>query len=146
MVADLETARNPDEPRDPAMFRFWWSASPPDEVFTRQIAVRDGVAHAYLYAAHAPWEKNEERFCIVRAAVHPQAWSESLLETAESWLRAEGGAVAVARARQSFEGDLHVMSLRGYRGVRQARMWQLDLVAGKDRLVEGRALEAANGG
>src|SRR5438445_151072 len=53
MVADLETARNPDEPRDPAMFRFWWSASPPDEVFTRQIAVRDGVAHAYLYAAHA---------------------------------------------------------------------------------------------
>jgi GNAT superfamily N-acetyltransferase len=142
MVADLETARNPDEPRDPAMLRFWWSASPPDEVFTRQIAVREGVAHAYLYAAHLPWEKNEERFCTVRVAVHPQVWSESLLDsllqTAESWLRGEGGAIAVARARQSFEGDLHAMGLRGYREVRQARNWQLDLVAGKDRLLEGR--------
>src|SRR5437879_13117139 len=117
MVADLETARNPDEPRDPAMFRFWWSASPPDEVFTRQIAVRDGVAHAYLYAAHAPWEKNEERFCMVRAAVHPQAWSESpadsLLDPAESWLRAEGGGVAVARARRGVEGRRAVSGLAG---------------------------------
>src|SRR5438876_665802 len=91
----------------------------------------DQTSDSTRSAASAPWEKNEERFCMVRAAVHPQAWSESLLDslldTAESWLRAEGGAVAVARARQSFEGDLHAMSLRGYRGVRQAQMWQLDL-------------------
>jgi GNAT superfamily N-acetyltransferase len=140
-VADLETARNPDEPRDSAMLHFWWSVNPPDEVFTRMIAERDGAAQAYVYTAHMPWDKNEQRFGSLRAVLHPDIWNdtlfESLLETAESWLVAEGGAIAVARARQSFERDLHVLTLRGYKEVRQARMWQLDLVAGRERLLAG---------
>ena len=141
MVADLETARNPDEPRDPEMLRFWWSANPTDEVFTRMIAEREGVAHAYVYAAHMPWKKGEQRFGSVRVAVHPNIWNEvlfeSALETAESWLLHEGAAIAVARARQSFQRDLDVMEARGYKEVRQARTWQLDLVAGRDRLLAG---------
>ena len=141
LVADLETARNPDEPRDPAMLRFWWAANPPDEVFTRMIAEREGIAQAYVYAAHMPWDKNDQRFGSLRVAVHPDIWNESLfeslLETAETWLRAEGGAIAVARARQTFERDLQVMELRGYKEVRQARLWHLDLVAGRDRLLAG---------
>src|SRR5438477_7395516 len=141
MVADLETARNPDEPRDPEMLRFWWSANPADEVFTRMIAEREGVAHAYVYAAHMPWEKGGQRFGSVRVALHPNIWNpelfESALETAESWLLHEGAAIAVARARQSFQRDLDVMGTRGYKEVRQARTWQLDLVAGRDRLLAG---------
>ena len=141
MVADLETARNPDEPRDPKLLRFWWSANPPDEVFTRLIAQRDGVAMAYMYAAHMPWAKNEDRFGSLRVSVHPEIWSDvlydSLLETAEDWLLERGGKIAVARARQSFERELRVLGRRGYNEVRQARMWQLDLVAGRDRLLDG---------
>lgn len=141
LAADLETARNPDEPRDPAMLRFWWGANAPDEVFTRMIAVRDGVAQAYMYTAHMPWEKNEQRFGTLRVAVHPEIWNEALfesvLDTAERWLLAEGGAIAVTRARQTFERDLHVLGARGYKEARQARMWQLDLVAGRDRLLAG---------
>ena len=54
MVADLETARNPGEPRDPAMFRFWWSASPPDEAWTALTATSKavrgrGIARALKY-------------------------------------------------------------------------------------------------
>jgi GNAT superfamily N-acetyltransferase len=140
-VADLETARNPDEPRDGAMLRFWWTVNPPDEVFTRMIAEYDGAATAYVYVAHSPWKVDGRRFGSVRAALHPDIWSdalyESLLDTAEGWLVAEGGEVAVIRARQSFERDLIALALRGYREVRQARMWSLDLVAGRDRLLAG---------
>jgi GNAT superfamily N-acetyltransferase len=144
LAADLETARNPDEPRDAAMLRFWWSANPSDEVFTRKIAESKGIAQAFMYAAHMPWERNDQRFGTIRVAVHPDIWNEALfesvLEMAESWLLAEGGAIAVTRARQTFERDLHVLGARGYREVRQARMWQLDLVAGRDRLLAGAEL------
>ena len=44
MVADLETARIPDDPRDPAMTLFWWTVHPPDQVFMRMLAERSGEA------------------------------------------------------------------------------------------------------
>src|SRR5260370_15707773 len=61
-VADLETARNPDDPADPAMVRFWWSTTPADEVYTRLIAVRDGSAVAYVMPRHRPWVDVSDRF------------------------------------------------------------------------------------
>ncbi len=140
-VADLETARNPEEPRDRAMLGFWWTVNPPDEVSTRMIAERDGAATAYVYAAHSPWKGDDKRFGNVRAVLHPDLWRdaqyESLLDTAEEWLVAEGAETAVTRARQSFEHDLTALARRGYREVRLARMWSLDLVAGRDRLLAG---------
>ena len=140
-VADLETARNPDEPRDGAMLRFWWTVSPPDEIFTRMVAERDGEAIACVYAAHTPWKDGEQRFGMLRAVLHPDAWTDEqfdwLLDNTEEWLRAEGTEIAVTRARQTFERDLRMLHLRGYRDVRQARMWSLDLVAGRDRLLAG---------
>lgn len=140
-VADLETARNPEEPRDRVMLRFWWTVNPPDEVSTRMIAERDGAATAYVYAAHSPWKRDGKRFGSVRAALHPDLWTdpqyESLLDTAEGWLVAGGAEIAVTRARQSFERELNTLGRRGYREVRQARMWSLDLVAGRDRLLAG---------
>jgi len=105
------------------------------------VAVSEGIAQAYIYAAHMPWEKNDQRFGTVRVAVHPDIWHdalfESVLEMAESWLLTEGGAIAVTRVRQTLESDLRVLGARGYKEVRQARMWQLDLVAGRDRLLDG---------
>lgn len=140
-VADLETARNPDEPRDGAMLGFWWTVIPLGEVFTRMIAERDGKAIAYVYAAHTPWKEGEKRFGMMRAVIDPAVWSdsefESIVGVAEAWLRDEGAEIAVTRARQTFERDLRVLDRRGYIEVRQARMWSLDLVAGKTRLLAG---------
>ncbi|HVD47254.1 MAG TPA: hypothetical protein VNG70_08240 [Candidatus Limnocylindria bacterium] len=31
IVAELESARDPDDPRDPTMLRFWWATRSPDE-------------------------------------------------------------------------------------------------------------------
>src|SRR5260370_18808307 len=105
-VADLETARKPDDPADPAMLRFWWSTTPADEVYTRLIAVRDGFAVAYVMARHRPWVDGAERFGSLRILLHPDLWSPDryggLVDLAESWLRPQRASVAVIRLLATF--------------------------------------------
>jgi RimJ/RimL family protein N-acetyltransferase len=59
-VADLETARTPDDPRDPELLRFSWTAAPAGEVFTRMLAERDGSAIAYLYVGHMHLDRDTD--------------------------------------------------------------------------------------
>jgi len=139
MVADLESTRDPDDPRDPTMLRFWWATRPQDEAHMELIAERDGAAVAYLAAGHDPWEHLPKRFGWLRPILHPEIWSERhfglLIAIAESWLRDEQGTIAVARLRESFKDQLHVFESRGYREVRRSRIWELDLVAGREKLL-----------
>jgi GNAT superfamily N-acetyltransferase len=141
LVADLETARTPDEPRDPAMLGFWWTVNPPDEVFMRLIAERNGSAMAYLYAAHAPWDKTPKRFGSMRFVLHPAIWNEThyeqLIDKAEAWVRAEEATIGVVRVREDFKVDIGILERRGYREVRRARQWQLNLVDNREPLLAG---------
>jgi GNAT superfamily N-acetyltransferase len=138
-VADLETARTPDEPRDPELLRFRWAAAPAGEVFTRMLAERDGSAIAYLYAAHMPWKEVPTRFGSMRFALHPKSWTdtqyEQLVEAGEAWVRAEGGKMGVVRLRADISNDVRVLERRGYREVRRGRQWELDLTAHRERLL-----------
>ena len=140
-VADLETARKPDDPADPAMLRFWWSTTPADEVYTRLIAVRDGFAVAYLMARHRPWVDGAERFGSMRILLHPDLWSPDryggLVDLAESWLRAQRGSVAVIRLLATFADERRFIEARGYSEVRRGRRWELDLVANRAGLLAG---------
>ncbi len=141
MVTDLETARTPDDPRDPAMQRFWWTLSIKDEVFTRMLAERDGAAIAYLSAGHASWEGTPTRFATIRLVLHPDAWApmhyEKLLATAEAWVRAEEGHVGVVRVREDRKNEISVLKTAGYREVRRMRPSELDLVANRERILAG---------
>jgi GNAT superfamily N-acetyltransferase len=140
-VADLETARTPDEPRDPEMLHFRWTSPPVGEVFTRMMAERDGSAIAFLYAGHMPWGKIPERFGSMRFLLHPKIWSdtqyEQLIEAGEVWMRAEGGEIGVVRVRASINNDIRMLERRGYREVRRGRQWELDLIAHRARLLAG---------
>src|SRR5712691_9852567 len=97
-VADLETARHPD---DPALVCFWWTAMPAGEVFTRVMAERDGSAIGLVMGRHRPWVDGAERFGTSRILLHPELWSvgryERLVDIAESWLRDHDAAIAVIR-------------------------------------------------
>src|SRR5216683_1327812 len=101
-VADLETARKPDDPADPAMLRFWWSTTPADGVYTRVIAVREGYAVAYVMARHRPWVDGAERFGSMRILLHPELWSPDryggLVDLGETWLRGPRVQRGTARA------------------------------------------------
>lgn len=141
MVADLETARIPDDPRDPAMTLFWWTVHPPDQVFMRMLAERHGQAMAYLFVKHESWAKMPERFGFMRLVLHPDIWTptqyEWLVVTAETWLRSQGAATSVISVRADFQDEARVLESMGYRVVRRARQWELDVTANRERLLAG---------
>ena len=143
IVADLELARDPDDPRDPQMLRFWWTLRTENEATTRQVAARDGVAVAFLAAGHERWENVPDRFGWLRATIHPDLWSEgnyrALISRAEAWLSSEGVAESVIRLREDFENELRVAGSIGYREVRRQRNSELDLVARREQLLASAA-------
>jgi GNAT superfamily N-acetyltransferase len=141
IVANLEAARNPEDPRDPIMLRHWWSAGrPSDEAHMELVAEGSGddAAVAYIGAGHDPWDE-KQRFGWIRPLLRPDWWSESrfgqLVDAGESWLREEEGSTAVARARESLTHEVHAYEARGYGEVRRSKVWELDLVAGRDKLL-----------
>jgi len=140
-VADLETARNPDEPRDPAMVRFWWTVHATDEVSTRLVAERNGQAYAFVSARHAPWDGTSTRFGTIRIALDPETWTdaryERLVDVAESWIREKGGAIGVIRVEATFRNEVAALERIGYREVRRQRRWELDLVEHRASLLAG---------
>ncbi len=140
-VADLETARDPEDPRDPDMLRFWWTRESEQDVQIRLVAEQEGAAVAFLAIGHERWDVNPKRFGWIRPNLRREIWSESsylhLVGTAEAWLRTEGAAIVVARTRGDFKYELKALDRAGYKEVRQQRIWELDLVAGRDRLLAG---------
>jgi GNAT superfamily N-acetyltransferase len=144
IVADLEAARDPDDPRDPQMLRFWWTLRSENEATTRQVAVREGAAVTFLAAGHELWENVPERFGWLRVVIHSSLWSggdySTLVSRAEAWLRSEGVATAVMRIREDFNHELKVAGSLGYREVRRQRNSELDLVSLREQLLAGAAL------
>jgi GNAT superfamily N-acetyltransferase len=153
IVAELESLRDPNDARDPAAIRHWWATFGKIEIANRQIAERDGVPIAFVGAFHQPWGTTAARFGQGRIVVHPDHWTEELqqhfIDVAEEWLRAEQCETAVMRMREDFTRELDVFRRRGYREVRRAKVWELDLVAGRSRLLakaeETRAAMRAQG-
>ena len=139
IVADLDVARDPDDPRDPQMLRFWWTLRSANEATTRQVAVREGGAVAFLAAGHELWESVPERFGWLRVTVHPDLWSErnysALISRAEAWLISEGVVTSVIRIREDFTDELRVAGGIGYVEVRRQRNSELDLVALREQLL-----------
>ena len=143
-VSDLETARHPDDPADPAMVGFWWTTMPAGEVHVRFMAERDGSAVAYVMARHRPWDDGSARFGTMRILLHPELWSGEryghLVDIAESWLRDEAAAIAVIRVRADFTDEVRVLQARSYNEVRRGRPWELDLAANRASLLAGAEL------
>jgi GNAT superfamily N-acetyltransferase len=142
LVADLETARDPSEPADPARRAHWWRMTDELEKGMRQVAVRNGEALAYTSAAHELWEVDQQHFGTIRTMLRPDIWSEGaygyLFRVAEDWLRAEGATVSVARIREDFTQELAAVQSSGYREVRRMRTSELDLMQNRDRLLAAR--------
>ncbi len=140
MVADLDSTFDPEDPRDPAMLRFWWLRSDADQVTMRRIAERDDRAFAFVGAGHDRWEENPQRYGWLQPRLLREVWSESgfasLVEVGETWLRSEGGVIAVTRVREDFRNELGALGRLGYREVRRQNISELDLVAARERLLE----------
>jgi mycothiol synthase len=141
VVADLEATRDPEDPRDPHLLRFWWTKDSVHEVNMRLVAEQEGAAVAFVAAGHDDWSIMPKRFGWIRPIIHQDLWSESgylrLVGTAEAWLRSEGAARSVVSVRDDFKNELDVLDRAGYKEVRRQRISELDLVAGRDDLLAG---------
>ncbi len=133
IVAELESLRDPSEPRDPILLRHWWLMSDELEKTMRRVDVRAGKAVAYVAASHEKWAKDETRFGIVRPMLRGDAWDQGvyaqLVKLGEAWLRGEGAATAVARVREDIKQDIAALGRLGYHEDRRMRTSELDLVA-----------------
>jgi GNAT superfamily N-acetyltransferase len=139
LVADLDSLRDPEEPRDPVLLRHWWQMSDEQEKTLRRIDTRDGAAIAFLSVSHDLWDGEEKRFGVVRPVLRYDHWNDAtfaeLVENGEAWLRSEGAAIGVARVRGDFERELAVFDRTGYREDRRMRISELDLVARREHVM-----------
>src|SRR5437868_2307689 len=139
IVADLETQRDPQEPRDAVPVRHWWQMADELERAMRRVDEREGMAVAYVAASHEMWNEDEKRFGIVRPLLRTEIWDEDvyaqLVTVAEGWLRGEGAVTAVARVREDMKLDVDALDRLGYREDRRMRTSELDLVARRERIM-----------
>lgn len=145
LVADLESMRDPLEPRDPVQLRYWWQMSDELERTMRRVLVREGSAIAYIGVSHELWSDSEKRFGVVRPLLRYEEWTDDdfarLVDIGAGWLRSEGAEAAVARVREDFPRELGVLQRLGFHEDRRLRTSELDLVAHRDRIVAA-ALES----
>ena len=143
IVADLEAARDPEDPRDPKMLRYWWTSLSTDEITMRLVALRQAAAVAFLGVGHRRWDDMPERFGWLRPILSDELWSEStylsLVGRAEAWLGQEGAEVGWIRIREDRDNELDALDRAGYREVRRQNISELDLVSHRDQLLEAAA-------
>jgi len=139
IIADLEATRDPADPRDPEMMRYWWTSGSLSQVHSRLVAVRDGEAVAFVGVGHDRWAEGAQRFGSIRVVIRADVWSPAeygrLVGKGEDWLRSEGAATAVARIRNDFKREVEELGRFGYREVRRMRFSELDLIANREMLL-----------
>lgn len=139
IVADLESRRDPMEPRDPILLRYWWQMEDELEHAMRLVLVRDGTAVAFVGATHDRWIDGEKRFGVVRPRLSDETWSQDhyaeLVDLGQQWLRSEAAETAVARVREDFPRELDVLGRLGFRENRRLPTSELDLVARRDHIL-----------
>jgi RimJ/RimL family protein N-acetyltransferase len=144
IVADLEAARDPEDPRDPQMLRFWWTSGSLGQVAMRLVALRNGAAVVFVGVVHDRWESTPARFGNIRVVLRSDVWSaaefSSLVGKGEEWLRSEGASTAVSRVRRDFKHELDALDRMGYREIRRQNFSELDLVAHRDELLAAAAV------
>jgi GNAT superfamily N-acetyltransferase len=140
LVADLEATRDPEDPPDPDVLRYWWTKSTVGGVAMRLVHVRKGAALAFVSARHHDWRPDaDKRFGWIRAMLRRDVWSDpsytQLINRAEEWLRSEKADVGSVQVGEQFTQELEVLARIGYREVRRQNDSELDLVEHRDHLL-----------
>ena len=137
LAADIYSAQYPDEPLDPLMLRYEWEHT--TWTADRSVIERDGRAIGSAYAMHPDWEKARQRFAIVGADLLPQHRSVEALVLAfaemERRATAQGARLAATRAREDDRVLRSALEQREFREDRRSKKWELDLVAGRERIL-----------
>ena len=138
-AADVETALRPDSPRDPVVYRYWWSQ--PDEhlEIARFIAHRGGRDIGFATTEHARWDMQPERHAWVGGDILPAERSDAVLDAVlaamEERVIADGARILGTGAYEDDQLRIETILRRGYKEDRRSRRWELDLIANRERLL-----------
>ena len=138
IAADVETEANPDDPADPQLLRHRWSLAAPDDIAERHIALLDDAPAGYTELEHAAWTKTPKRFAEIQAEMRPAVGTaerfDALYAGLEDRSRADGAAKVTTWSWEWNRRRIATLEQRGYREERRERFWELDLVAGRERI------------
>lgn len=138
-AAEVWTAIDPDEPTDPQIMRYRWENPPAEAFVERHIALLANDLVGIAGLQHQAWSKTPRRYAFLWADVLPRVRTKErvaqLLRFAESRARDEGTETLTTECRESDSFKDNVLRSMGYREDRRVRAWELDLVAGRDRLL-----------
>jgi len=138
-VADLMTARLPDEPQDPAGIRHWWASVDPERTQHRWIVEERDEPIGFAWYGHAPWARLDVHYAQIGVNYGPGLETTERIGRAFDVLEphavADGAAVFVAGTRDDRDAMIAALSERGYHEERRSKSWELDLVANRARLL-----------
>jgi GNAT superfamily N-acetyltransferase len=150
LAADVMTASYPPLPQDPVITAFRWAHMQEGWKSARFIAELDGHPIAYLAWLHGPWEQLPERNCEVEVWMDHDRLDLDQLTDLWSWIGAEAQA-AGARTMLAYAGEdepemLMALERLGYQRDRMEKVWELDLNANGERLMNEAAEARAQAG
>src|SRR5438045_4580247 len=138
-AADVVTAVRPSSPRDPIVYEYWWSQPDENWILDRFVVSRGGRRIGYATAEHPRWEVQPERYGTVGGELLPAertaATLDALFEAMEKRVMTDGARVLGVYAYENDALRIRAVGDRGYKEDRRSRRWQLDLVAGREKLL-----------
>jgi len=138
LVADLLTRAYPDEPEDPVV-QFHALRNPtPGWARERWIVLMEGVPVGFARHVH-PVEMTPDSFASVRVALVPEVSSVenlvALYEFIEGRVRADGFNTFETHVYEDDANHRLALERCGWTKDRVSKVWELDLVAERDRLL-----------
>ena len=137
-VADVGTARRPDEPADPKKLAHWWRSDDPEWTNDRHVAERAGTRVGYAYQTHPPWAKLPKRYARLGCELLPEDHTAEYLDEGYDFIEGraadDGADTFSAYSREDDRVTDAFLRRRGYREERRSKGWELDLVANRERL------------
>ncbi|HEY8760839.1 MAG TPA: GNAT family N-acetyltransferase [Candidatus Dormibacteraeota bacterium] len=138
LIADVHTAEFGDDPWDPHATGIWYAD--PDQVWARFRSFAGEEPVGFATCHHTPWKVADDGFVWLLAGFFPAHRTPANLGAAYAFLEARAhersGRTAIAGAREDDSLLLQALEARGYVEDRRDRFWELDLVAGRTRLLE----------
>lgn len=138
-AADVETALRPGSPRDPVVYKYWWSQPDENIEIARFIALRGGRDIGFATTEHARWDLQPERYAWVDGDVLPAERTNSTLDAIlgemEQRVIALGARILCAWAYEDDPLRIETIVRRGYKEDRRSRRWELDLRSNREKLL-----------
>jgi len=140
LAADIMTAAYPELPEDPVLTRYRWEHPRDGWSNARFIAELQGRPIAFVEWSHGPWEQSPEHNCHVGVLLDRARLDQDLLRSLWTWVAhdAEAGGARILEAYtvEDERDVLEALGRLGYEHDRTEKVWELDLAAHGERLLE----------